>query len=62
MLNAEFADEYARFLQARTTARVVQRIFDKSTHAMAVVTEPELYKKQHVDDLLSLVPEWRVES
>lgn len=59
VLEAEFVDDWAAYLQARTTSHVESRLFEKAQHAMAMVEAPGPNKAHHVNDLLSLVPEWR---
>ena len=60
VLNPAYVDSWADFLRERTNATVTQRTF-ASQHAMAVVNEPDRYRAAHAEDLLGLVPEWRVE-
>lgn len=59
VLNPEYVDEWANFLRERSHASVVQRTFASTSHAMAVVSEPERYREVHAEDLLGRVPEWR---
>lgn len=60
VLNPVYVDAMVDFLRARTRSRVEMRLFHKSQHAMAIVNEPDTYKRVHVQDLLACVPEWRV--
>ena len=58
VLNPAYVDALVEYLRARTTAQVESRLFEKSQHAMAIIEEPLMYKRAHVEDLLALVPEW----
>ena len=48
----------ARSLISLCQASVEWHLFERAQHAMAVVEAPEQYKAQHVEYLLSQVPEW----
>jgi len=58
VLEPQYVDAYYAYLKARTTASVEWHLFERAQHAMAVVEAPEQYKAQHVEYLLSQVPEW----
>jgi len=60
--SAAYADEFASFLGSRSLATVEQATFDKAKHAMAIVDQPAEYKRAHVDQLLSQVACWRLQS
>lgn len=60
VLESTYVDAYADFLKSRTTATVEQTCFEKAQHAMAVVEDPEKYKLAHVEELLAMVPEWKL--
>ena len=36
--------------------------FEKAKHAMAVVHNPDEYKAVHVERLLAMVPEWKLDA
>ena len=59
VLEPQYVDAYYAYLRARTTASVEWHLFERAQHAMAVVEQPEMYKAQHVERLLRVVPEWR---
>lgn len=61
VLNPDYMDAFAAFLESRSIACVERALFQKSKHAMAVVDDPAEYKRVHVGRLLARVHEWRKE-
>lgn len=64
VLDSDYVDSFIADVKehANPGANVQDVRFQKARHAMAVVENPDDYKAVHVENLLAMVPEWRVET
>ena len=60
VLNKDYLAKFIKDIKANQSPKVsvAEKQFERSRHAMSVIDYPEEYKRIHVDQLLSKVPEW----